>query len=193
MSSNIFPDLAGLSWERKKTPIWSTKIQKTSSGKEMRSSYFSYPLYQFSLAYEVLRETGEAELQSILGLFNKVQGSFDTFLYTDPNDNAVTAQQFGVGDGVTTKFQLVRTYAGYVEPVKAINGTPLVYKNGVATTLFTISGGYITFATAPTSGQILTWTGNFYFVCRFLQDSIEFNQFLNNLWNAKKVEFVSVK
>ena len=68
--SNIFPDLPGLSWNRKKTPMWSTKIQTAASGKELRASYYSYPKWQFSLSYEVLRDTGQAEIQSLIGLFN---------------------------------------------------------------------------------------------------------------------------
>lgn len=193
MSTNLFPDLPGLSWGRKKTPIWSTKVQTSASGKELRASYYSYPKWQFSLAYEVLRDTGEDEIQALIGLFNKCKGSYGSFFYTDPDDCAVTVQAFGSGDGVAKTFGLVRVYAGFVEPIGAVNGTPMIYVNGVATTAFTITGNVITFSTAPSSGSLLTWTGSYYFKCRFLQDSMDFEQFLHKLWNAKKVEFVSVK
>ena len=193
MSTNIFPDLPGLSWSRKKTPIWSTKVQTSASGKELRTSYFSFPKYQFSLSYEVLRETGQAELQALIGLFNKCRGSFDTFLYTDPDDCTVSNQVIGKGDGTTKIFGLVRTYSGFTEPIGAINGTPTVYLNDAPATGYTISGNVITFAIAPSSGTVISWSGNYYFNCRFIQDSMEFNQFLSKLWEAKKVEFVSVK
>ena len=193
MSTNIFPDLPGLSWGRTKTPIWSTKVQTSASGKELRASYYSYPKWQFSLSYEFLRENGKAELQSLVGLFNKCMGSFDTFLYSDPDDNSVVDQVFGIGDSVTTQFGLVRSYANFVEPVAAINGTPTIKKAGVVTTGYTITNGVVSFSTPPASGQQLAWTGSFYYRCRFLQDSVEFEQFLYKLWSAKKVEFVSVK
>ena len=128
MTNRYFPTLPGLNWSNKKTPIWSTNIQTSASGKELRASYYSYPKWQFSLSYEFLRENGEAELQALIGLFNQCRGSFDTFLYTDPDDNAVVDQVFGIGDGVTTKFGLARSYAGYIEPVLATNGTPIIKK-----------------------------------------------------------------
>jgi len=193
MSNHYFPTLPGLNWSNKKTPIWSTNIQTSSSGKELRASYFSYPKWQFSLSYEFLRENGEAELQALIGLFNQCRGSFDTFLYSDPDDNSVVDQIFGIGDGVNTQFGLVRSYAGFVEPIMAVNGTPTIKKAGVVTSGYTITNNVVTFATPPANGQQLTWTGSFYFKCRFLQDSMEFEQFLYHLWTAKKVEFVSVK
>lgn len=191
--SNYFPDLPGLSWNRKKTPIWSTKIQTTVSGKELRASYYSYPKWQFALSYEVLRDSGQAEIQSLIGLFNTCKGSFDYFLYSDPDDHIVTGQIIGIGDSSSKAFGLVRAYGDFIEPIGAVNGTPLVYLNGVATTAFTFTGNGINFSIAPPSGVLITWTGSFYYKCRFSQDSLEFNQFLHQLWEAKKVEFVSIK
>jgi hypothetical protein len=40
------------------------------------------------------------------------------------------------------------------------------------------------------AGSALTWTGSYYYRCRFLQDTLEFNEFMNSLWEAKKVEFI---
>jgi hypothetical protein len=116
----VFPTLPGLMWGVSKTPQWTTKIQKAVSGKEFRSAWMSAPLYTFRLSYEVLRE-GSAfqELQQLAAFFNNVRGSFDSFLYSDPADNAVTAQQFGTGNGVATQFQLVRSYGGNTEAVGA--------------------------------------------------------------------------
>jgi hypothetical protein len=55
-------------------------------------------------------------------------GGFDTFLFTDPDDNAVAAQTFGVGDGDQDAFQLVRTLGSFTEPVYDLNGAPSIYK-----------------------------------------------------------------
>ena len=114
-------------------------------------------------------------------------------LYTDSDDCAVTGQSFGIGDGSTKTFGLVRSYGGFVEPIGAVNGTPTIYINGSSTSAYTITNNVLTFTSAPSSGSVLTWTGNFYYKCRFMQDSMEFNQFLHQLWEAKKVEFVSIK
>jgi hypothetical protein len=130
MSDAIFPSLPGLKWGTVKKPIWSTKIQKSASGREARASFYSYPIYQFTLSYEVLRgQSGMPELQTLLGFFNARQGSFDSFLYEDIDDNTATDQQFGTGNGSTTVFQLIRSLGGNVEPVFALKGSPLIYSN----------------------------------------------------------------
>lgn len=196
MSGEIFPSLPGLKWGVVKTPMWSTKVQKSASGRELRAAYYSYPDWKFSLSYEVLRSGLMSELEEFVGFFNARQGSFDSFLYQDPDDKAVTVQRFGMGDGVTTQFQLVRNYGGYVEPVFATGGTPLVFVNGVLKSPishYMLSDGLVTFSTAPAVGAALTWTGDFYYRVRFMQDSADFEQFLYQLWSLKKIEFKSFK
>lgn len=48
------------------------------------------------------------------------------------------------------------------------------------------------FGSAPTSGLILTADFDFYFVCRFLDDVADFENFGNGLWNLQKCNFISV-
>ena len=112
MSNTVFPTLAGLTWNVLKSPRWSTKVQQSVGGKEMRAQFFSTPLYTWTLTYELLRASALLELQTLLGFFNARQGRFDSFLFSDPNDNNVTQMGFGVGDGVKTAFQLQRTVQG---------------------------------------------------------------------------------
>ena len=158
----------------------------------------SFPLYQFELTYDILREaTALQELQTIVGFFNARNGSYDSFLYTDPSDFSVSAQQFGTGTGTAAEFQLVRTYGGFIEPVQNLNGSPSIYVNGAIKTPnidYTISPtGILTFAVAPASGAILSWTGAFYYRVRFLDDQLDFDNFMYQLWQLKKLSFQSVK
>ncbi len=193
MSNQVFPTLPGLTWNVVRAPQWATRIQKAVSGKEFRSAWMSAPIYTFRLSYEVLREAASfQEIQQLVAFFNNVRGSFDSFLYSDPNDNSITAQNFGTGNGVQTAFQLMRGYGGNLEAVGQLNGAPSIYLNGVLQAAgFTVgSNGLVTFTTAPVAGSALTWTGSYYYRCRFLQDTLEFNEFMNNLWEAKKVEFI---
>lgn len=195
MSNAVFPVLAGLDWNVIKTPVWKTRIQEAVSGKELRAALMSYPLWKFSLSYTVLRaNAANAELQTLMGFFNARQGMFDSFLYTDPTDNSVANQSFGTGDGSTTAFQLLRSLGGFTEPIQNVNGTPTIYINGTPTAAFTLgSTGVVTFTTAPAPAAALTWSGNFYYRCRFLQDSSEFDNFMRDLWALKKLTFQSVK
>ena len=201
MSQAVFPFMPGLKWGSVKTPMWSTKIQRAASGRELRASYYSAPLYKISLSYEVLRSSALAELQTMVGFFNVRRGSFDSFRYFDPEDNAVIGQAFGTGNGVRTQFQLVRSYGGFVEPVLAPELTGLgavsIAVNGVVQTLgphYTLSaGGLVTFTSPPPNGHALTWTGQFYYRVRFLQDSADFERFLHQLWSLKKIELQTTR
>lgn len=198
MSQAVLPYMPGLKWGSTKTAIWSTKVQRAASGRTLRAAYYSFPLWKFSLSYEVLRSaTALAELQAMVGFFNARQGKFDSFLYTDPEDNAVSLQQFGIGVAGQTQYQLVRTYGGVVEPVRGLPSAPLIYVGGVLKTAgvdYTLSSvGLVTFATSPSQGQALTWSGSFCYRVCFLQDMAEFENFLHKLWNLKKIEFETVK
>lgn len=198
MSNSVFPSFPGLTWNVVRRPKWSTVTKKSVSGREFRAAQYSYPIWEYKLSFEVLRaRSALPEMQQLAAFFNARQGSYDTWLYTDPDDNTVTTQLFGTGDGVTTQFQLVRAFGGYTEPVFDVNGSPSIYKAGTLQTIsthYTISSsGLVTFVTAPTVGQALTWTGSFYWRCRFMQDQLEFNQFMRQLWELKTLEFTTVK
>lgn len=195
MSNQVFPALPGLTLTQTKTPQWLTKIQTAVSGKETRAAFRSAAIYKFSLSYDILREAAAyTELQTLLGFFNARQGAFDSFLYTDPSDSSVVANSFGTGDGTTKSFQLVRTISGSIEPVMNLNGTAQIYDNGslkTVTTDYTIdSQGMVTFVVAPVAGHALTWTGSYYYRCRFIEDSIDFSKFMYQLWEVKKLEML---
>ena len=201
MTAAIFPTMPGLKWGTVKTPMWSTGIQKAASGRELRGAFYSFPRYKISLGYEVLRSGALAELQTMVGFFNARKGSFESFLYLDPEDNAVVNQQFGVGVSGQTQYQLVRAYGGNVEPVLApqlvVHGgaDPVIMVNGVVQTsgCTVAEFGVVTFASAPAVGAVLSWSGSYYWRCRFMQDSADFDRFLYQLWALKKIELITLK
>lgn len=192
MSNYVFPVLPGLGWSVIQTPQWSTKVQVATSGRELRSAWFSMPKWGIKLTYEILRATtGFTELQTLLGFFNARQGSFDSFLYDNPNDDSVTAQMIGTGNGSQAVFSLCRAYGGFVEPTMNINVITGIYLNGVPTSAYTVDGyGNVTFTTAPGSGVAITWSGSFYYRCRFVKDTAEFEEFMYQLWKLNELEFV---
>lgn len=196
MSNAIFPTLPGLAWGIFKTPTWKTAIQQSVSGKEVRTSYRSVPIWKFSLTYEFLRGgNGRTELQQLIAFFNLRKGSFDSFLLRDSSDNVATAQQFAVGDGVKKSFVLLHSIGGWVEPVGfatnvavSVNGTPVA-----SPAQFSAADGInVVFVTAPAAGAILTWSGDFYYRVRFTKDEMEFEQFMKDLWQQKKCELTGV-
>lgn len=198
MSNALFPTLAGLGWSVIKAPKFNTRVQQSVSGRELRAALAAYPVYRFSLTYEVLRAAqATPDLQTLMGFFMQRQGSFDNFLFDDPTDDNVTNQSIGTGNGTQSQFQLLRAYGGFTEPVMNVNAITGVYVNGTAVPPGAGAGGYtisstglITFGTAPLAGQTVTWTGSYYYRCRFTNDTSDFENFMYLLWQLKKCELI---
>ncbi len=188
----VFPVLPGQYPTVKKTPQWSTNVKRASSGRERRTGLWSYPLWNFELSYEVIRHRPTIEELAVMWeFFNVAQGKLATFLLVDMSANQVTGQQFATGDGTTTTFQLTRQIRSWVEPVFGVY-SPTIYVNGTPTSAYTIiPNGACQFTTAPASGAVLTWSGYFYFGCRFDQDDCEFEQIVSQLWQGKSIKLVS--
>lgn len=217
MSNLIFPStLPGVTIDVHREPVFDTHVQKSISGKELRFVYSTFPLYRYTLNFELLRAGASyLEFQKLFGFYTRHFGQYDSFLFQDPEDNAVTAHAFGVGDGGVTDFQLQRTLVastdlstpanraywtrtgdGY-EPVFDLNGTASIYKNAVLLTLttdYTISAsGLVHFVVTPSVGDILTWTGGYYRRVRFEADSLGADRIVQSFWSAKSVTLLSIK
>jgi uncharacterized protein (TIGR02217 family) len=197
MSNLLYPSLPGLSWPIGRTPLYSTSIQTSTSGLEVRLSNWAYARYKYNLTYEFLREGSKTELQQIAGLFGRMRGQFDTFLFADPDPafSLATNQTFGVGDGITTVFRFARTYgAQFSEPVAACLPGAVVFANGASVSACTIdaNAGTVTFTTAPMTGVVLTWSGTYLWRCRFDKDELSTEQFMKDLWKGQ-VSFITCK
>lgn len=204
MSTAVFPTLTGISYPIPRTPIWDTIIQQNVSGKEVRLALYTYPRYQWDIPFSALRQgtVGNAaytELDTLLGFYNARQGSFDSFLFTDPDYNTISGQVIGTGDGVTTAFQLVQNQNGFVEPVLAPNVVSHVYNAGVdgggwvAGLWPTATAGQIIYSAPPTMGNSITATFTWYYPCRFVDDKVPFTKFNSRMHEVKKLSIMSVK
>ena len=198
MSDAIFPTLPGLTFSVTRRPEFKTVVNIAASGRESRIAQWSSPLWHYELIYSVLRDGAVIpalpELQALQGFYLARQGRFDTFLFLDPDDSIVAGQRFGTGDGSTTSYQLVRSNAGFIEPVNGIISPPAITISGSATTAFGwTTSGLITFASAPAAGAALVWSGTFYRRCRFETDDLAFEKFMAGLWVVKSLKMVTVK
>jgi hypothetical protein len=75
--SLIFPTLPGLAWSVTKTPTFQTRIQRAASGRELRALDYPYPLWQFALVYDFLRDNptaGYDELRTLVGFLCSAGG-----------------------------------------------------------------------------------------------------------------------
>jgi uncharacterized protein (TIGR02217 family) len=211
VSSLIFPTLQGLTFDVTRTPVWRTEVQTALSGKRSTLAYQQYPLVHFELSFSILRDDqATSDVKALVGLFNAVQGSYDTFLFIDPDFNTFGAsnpQAFGTGNGTAGPFQLVANYAnaggpGYGEIIQ--NSNPLgfasvtLYDNGslISSSNYTIGAtGLVTFLTGhfPAAGHALTWQGSFFYRCAFDDDKLDLTKFMTQWWTIKKLPFTSVK
>lgn len=198
MSNSVFPTMPGMKITLRRTPIWKTVSQESVSGRIVTAALMTYPLRQYSLSFEFLRTSGGySELEQIEAFFNQHRGAFDSWLFNDPDDNAVVDQVFGTGNGAQTAFPLLRSRGGFLEPVQSVAGAPTIKVNGVPAATpgdYALSTtGVVVFNAAPASGAMLTWTGSYYWRCRFVSDSAEFERFMYRLWQLNKIDFKTVK
>lgn len=203
MTLPVMPSLPGLTWPLvRRGPIFDTAKETSLSGKTARYPRRTNPKWQWELNFSaIFQQFGlcapgtNADLATLTGFFSSLYGGAYPFLYLDSQDNAVRAQSIGTGTGSATAFQLVRTFGGFTEKVQAVNGPIAVYVGSTLKTLgtdFTIgSTGIVTFASAPSLGAAITWTGSFYWVCEFDDDQIEFSQFVSGVSEVKKLTFSS--
>ena len=49
----VFPALPGLAWSVTKSPTFQTRIQRAASGRELRALDYPYPLWQFTLVFDL--------------------------------------------------------------------------------------------------------------------------------------------
>ena len=196
MSNLVFPSLLGLMFDRKRSPQFSNIIQRSVSGKVTAARLWQYPLRTYEFAYDYLPSCSPFHWQTLEGFYCQMGGSFDTFLFSDLEDNSVIGQQIGVGDGVTASFQMVRSIGGFTEPLFAMNGSPVIYVGGaVRSSGWSIdSGGLLTFSSGiPVTNAIVTADFNYYWRCRFVDDTIDFNNIWNKMWELKKLSFITEK
>jgi uncharacterized protein (TIGR02217 family) len=198
------PNLAGLAWSRHKKPGFATRVASHVSGREVRVALMSYPLYEFEAVYSGLASAataafaglGSSSLQSLMGFFLQLQGQFATFLYTDPDDNTVTGQAFATGDGSTVSFTMMRSLGGFLEPAGWVTAIANVYLNGTRQSPSSYSlttPNTLTFASAPGSGAVVSADFSYAFNCRFLDDQMDFEEFMASLWKLDSMKFRSVK
>ena len=201
MTNLIYPTFQGWSYNREKTPLWNNIVYEAASGKENRVQKWSYPRYKITLNYNFLTDNNvqstalvKGDIEKLQGFFNSVGGNSEDFLFFDEIENTCTNQAFGTGDGTTKDFQLMRALPNWVEPVKGITSAPVIKVGGVATNAFTWDyDGTVKFTTAPANNAALTWSGQYYFRVRFLNDELPLTRTFEGLWEGIEVNLITIK
>lgn len=217
MSNVLFPKIRGLAWSVTKTPTFSTEIQESVAGREVRVQNFQNPIWEFTLSYEYLLndprsrdENEQTPLETLVGFFLARGGQFDDFLLNESDltgrleDSVYSGQPIGVGDGTSKSFPLVRNIGGFLETVQnPMNQTATIYVSGVQkspTADYSISNGLVTFVAAPAASAPIT--ADFIMLHRVRFDTgtsrsgkegLELSNFYYNLYECKEVQLRSVR
>jgi len=222
MSYLAYPrNLPGLAYSKVRRPKHSVSVQTHQSGGEVRMSYWSEPLWEWDLTYEVLRDgfrMGRAfdELTQIEGCFLACTGSLLGMQFYDDDDHSAFRAAVGTSDGITTAFTLSRTRGtqkegqnylgsetiGFLDTTQAFN----LYVDGALAAVsasdpvygYTLSTAtpkkqQLVFNIAPPAGHVFTCDMSWLFYVRFQADSLDLEKFMHQLWSLKKVTLASLR
>ncbi len=212
-------NLPGLAYSKVRRPKHNVSVQTHQSGGEVRMSYWSEPLWEWDLTYELLRDgfrDGHAwdELKQIEGLFLASTGSLNGFSFYDDDDHTAFQSQLSVTSGTQTNFRLSRwrgttregqqyqnfEFIGFLDTLQPFN----LYVDGALVDVSDPVWGYtlntatpksqlLVFNSTPPAGHNLTCDLSWLYYVRFQADSQDFEKFMHQLWSLKKVTLSSLR
>lgn len=173
-----------------------TIVSESEGGKEQRYQKWQKPKRLFRIKLDA---RSPSDTDDIWRFYTRHKGSFDSFLFQNPNENPVTAETVGSGDGIKSVFYLggkvdigsgdCIVTPGSATLTRSVGGTG----DYLSFTTFTIDEpvGQITTNAVLPSGDVLRATYNFRYRVRFKEDSLTRENFASDLWRYG-VEIVEV-
>jgi len=98
---------SSISFKAEGGPAFLTRISSLKSGKENREILWSSARAEYQIDYNSI---SKEESKKVLSFFAGRMGKAYAFRFKDWNDFEASNQKLGSGDGVKTKFQLIKTY-----------------------------------------------------------------------------------
>jgi len=207
-----------LAWSLIKTAHWATRMQRSTSGREVRVADFAYPVWDYALTWQVLRDAWDIrdtpgygqgpafpigyspfyELDNIVQFFNSVHGAHMPFLWNDVTDNdtdphgSSTPSGGGNGVGLGVGDGLTKAFR-----IIGHQGSPVVPNvvRWVSPSISYVIDDYdalLVFSSAPSDGTPVQIGMSYSQRVRFKGDSLEAEEFMYQLWSIKKLELTSV-
>lgn len=157
-------------------PEYATDVVASNSGFEQRNVNWAQARARYNVAHGV---KNKAQLDTLIAFFRARKGRAYGFRFKDWTDFQAT-ETLGIGNGVQTDFQLIKTYTnGGVSDIrtikKPVSGSVLVYRNAVLQTTgvsVNTTTGVVSFSAAPTSGQVISASFQFDVPVRFDTDRL---------------------
>lgn len=167
-----------------------TVVSESEGGKEQRYQKWQRPKRTFRIKLNARDLATEAD--QVWRMYLRMKGSFDTFFFENPNENPVTAETVGSGDGAKSVFYLGNKVSIATGDL-ILTPSTLVLQRSIGGT-----GDYLSFSTYTADnslGQITTnailpsgdvlkaSTYNFRYKVRFKDDSLTRETMVANLCN----------
>ncbi len=170
-------------------PMRRTEVVTLANGYEERNTPWAHSRRRYDAGVAM---SGPDDLEQVIAFFEARRGQLHGFRWKDwadfksgPASAEVSAsdQSLGFGDGTTTLFQLVKTYASggksYTRPIrKPVAGSVLVAVGGApqiegADYILSLTTGEVTFTNAPAAGVEITAGFEFDVPVRFDTDQVQ--------------------
>jgi uncharacterized protein (TIGR02217 family) len=161
-----------LSYGFRSIPRWDTDIIALSSGHERRRQRRTQAIHGYQIGYTL----EAADAAALRAFFHGRRGRARPFLMKDWADYQLSSELIGTGDGATVAFQAVKSYDAdnpWVRTIRYLKaGTITVTVAGSPVVPSSTTLGLITLASAPTVGQAVRITAEFYVPVRFEADEM---------------------
>jgi uncharacterized protein (TIGR02217 family) len=199
----LFP--LALGREASVAPGFSTQVVESQAGHEQRSSDWADARMRYDAGPGV---RSEADLAALITFFRARRGAAKGFRFTDPLDDrscgfgdapSMLDQRLGIGDGVTSQFQLCKYYGSGEEAQQRVITRPVAGSISVAVDGVAASGwvhlgkGMIAFDEAPAEGAVLTAGFRFDVPVRFAEDRLEVSRATFAAGEAVSVPLIEVR
>lgn len=172
-------------------PRFQTSVVTLGRGAEQRNVDWLQQRLKFDISYGIQYKEN---VDAVIAFFYARLGRARGFRFKDWSDYQADNQQIGTGDGVKTKFQLVKRYTSLVTYVRKIlcpvagtiavtvNGSPVTFTPDLAT-------GEVTLASPPAAAAVVRATFEFDVPVRFDSDELSLSI---ALFNASAVESIDL-
>ena len=165
----LFP--LALGREAEVSPGFSTAIATSAGGHEARNASWAEARTSYDVGPGV---RSEADIAELLRFFRARMGPARGFRLRDPFDSVAVDEAIGTGDGVATRFALVRHYGEMARRItRPVAGSVRVFLGGVESVAFSVAGGgWVELDDPPAEGVAITASFRFDVPVRFAEDRL---------------------
>lgn len=176
---------------------FATEVAEGANGAEFRNIALKKPRQIFTLK---MGAKNKADLQEILNFFRNRAGRAYGFLFKNIDDFFATGEMLAIADGITSSFQLTKTYDdGTHQHIRNITkpkeASLRIYLDGVLQTSgYTLEPltGIITFDSPPANEVSITADYEFFTPVRFNQDEISYAITDHNAYEIADIQLIEI-